>query len=48
LGIETLDSASDKAFYEHKDTKARSRYRATNIAVGKISPQAYITKQIPP
>jgi hypothetical protein len=35
MGIEILHAASNKTFFEHEDTKAQSRYREANIAVGK-------------
>jgi hypothetical protein len=35
MGIEILHAAYNKTFFEHKDTKAQSRYREANIAVGK-------------
>ena len=34
MGIEILHAAYNKTFFEHKDTKAQSRYREANIAVG--------------
>ncbi len=52
---ETSHAASDKAFFEHKDTKSLShkaiiaagKYREANIAEGKYR-EAIIAKQISP
>jgi hypothetical protein len=43
---ETSNSASDKAFYEHEDTKAQSRYRRIQIPPWAKYHKANIAKQI--
>ena len=47
MGIEILHAAYNKKFFEHEDTKAQSRYREANIAVGNYY-EVTIAKSIYP